>query len=140
MKCNFSDCFTCQYHDCINNSFNKPIVRSRAYKERAKQYQKALREERKNQGLCVYCGKRKSDNGFATCFECRNAQRKKKIDRDRAKGTTPRVLMDGVSYCTKCGKNPPTVGTKLCANCLDHNRKVLKEINERRANGGRNAK
>ena len=125
MKCKRSDCFTCPYPDCINDSVTSHY---RPAKERlAKQSAKAAETAKKRAaaGLCTLCGKRKPRPGYRTCSECAARQRRAANASHYRNGTTPRILMDGVSLCKKCGKNPPTYGYAVCERCLELCRSAL---------------
>lgn len=116
MWCKEKDCFNCKYDWCINVGQHKVVTPDQAkkYYERRKQ----LKEERYERGLCVRCGLRNHLPGFRTCYECKERNRRQKMQRDRQNGAVLRDLMDGVDLCTMCGRETPVQGFKLCRECL----------------------
>lgn len=78
-----------------------------------KAYYKSLREKRKEDGLCIWCGKPTCSSSTVFCIDCkiknqrRNEQRKSGIDRSERKE---------YGLCYICGK-PAVDGKKLCEDC-----------------------
>lgn len=72
-------------------------------------------EKRKNEGICVSCGKRPAKQGKVRCAYCliKDAKRHEVIAREN--DVLPRELMGKGEYCATCGK--PVNGTKLCEKC-----------------------
>lgn len=83
--------------------------------EQNKQRGRARTVERRNQGICTRCGKRKPETGRAMCNVCRAEERRKWAKQSRRKGLLPRYMFGNGDYCSTCGK--PVNGTKLCPKC-----------------------
>lgn len=63
--CNM-DCFNCIFDDCINDYIGPP-EKSAEQKEKHNKYQRQRYQKRKEQGLCVRCGK-PATNGLL-CYD-----------------------------------------------------------------------
>lgn len=78
-----------------------------------KEYYKSLREQRKEKGLCIWCGKPICSTSTVYCIDCkiknqrRNEHRKSGIDRSERKE---------YGLCYICGKRA-VEGKRLCADC-----------------------
>ena len=85
------------------------------FKEKDRIEQKKIREKRAANGLCVYCGKVKSDKNFKTCAKCRNKQKIKKRIRDAKKNYKLDIKREWVmnGKCWFCGE-PVYNHSKLC--------------------------
>lgn len=75
---------------------------------------------RKENGLCVFCGKTKATGGRVTCDSCR--EKTNKANRET------REYLKRIHVCPKCGKNKLVGDKKTCPECLRH----LNERNKRR--------
>ena len=103
-------------------------MQNRAYKkkydlEKIRARDKANREYRKANGLCVNCGARPQQHGLI-CNKCYST-----ILRRRA-GNTGIPRSERVSYglCYICGKNDLVKGKKVCAKCYDTRCKSISKI------------
>lgn len=85
------------------------------FKARDRIEQKKIREKRAANGLCVYCGKVKSDENFKTCTKCRNKQKIKKRIRDAKKNYKLDIKREWVmnGKCWFCSE-PVYNHSKLC--------------------------
>lgn len=108
--------------ECIECSAKRYAKRMACYnlnpekfKEKDRIEQKKIREKRAANGLCVYCGKVKSDENFKTCTKCRNKQKIKKRIRDAKKNYKLDVKREWVinGKCWFCGE-PVYNHSKLC--------------------------
>ena len=72
-----------------------------------------LREKRKEQGLCIWCGKPKSSYSSVFCVECRIKNQRKNNARKTGISRSERPLY---GMCYRCG-NPVYSGDKLCGEC-----------------------
>jgi hypothetical protein len=119
-------CLNCR--EKANNSMDE--------EKRAKRREisKKRMQSRKAAGLCPSCGKRKPEEGFITCDECRKRQRSR-----RKKSTEWSVKESWAWYgiCMQCGSDDMMEGTKLCKKCyerccsqLEKGRNVLKSMRD----------
>lgn len=85
------------------------------FKEKDRIEQKSKYQRRSNNGLCVYCGKVKADEGYKTCSKCRNKLKIKKRIRDAKKGSKLDAKREWVmnGKCWFCGE-PVYNHSKLC--------------------------
>lgn len=102
------------------------------YREAQINKKRKIYEERKNNGICVRCGKRKV-NGFAQCDYCRASQRRA-WDRDRKK---PR---GGDGICYSCNKEKAIEGKKLCERCYNDRLKNCEKARKARCENFRKNK
>lgn len=79
--------------------------------------EKALREARKAAGICPKCGKREITPGYLTCDICRSKNRRRMRGVRAESGVTDTTVASALGLCTRCRKNTPVEGRKLCAEC-----------------------
>ncbi len=72
-----------------------------------------LRESRKEKGLCIWCGKPRSQYSSAFCIECRVKNQRKNNARKTGISRSERPLY---GMCYICGKQVYS-GEKLCREC-----------------------
>lgn len=106
-------CLECRMKD-LERHKGKTI--SEETKEKRKAAQRALADKRKAEGICVRCGKRKTDDKHTNCAICRAAKAAKQREYNQRNGRIP-IQLRGEGYCTRCYK--PTDG-KLCAECYEY--------------------
>lgn len=85
-------------------------------KENHRSYLKSLREERKKNGLCIYCGKPQSQNSTCMCIDCRIKNQRKNEKRKQGISRSERPLY---GICYRCGKREIVPGKKLCRECAE---------------------
>lgn len=78
-----------------------------------KTYTKNLREQRKENGLCIWCGKPICSTSTAFCIDCNI---KNQRNNDRRKSGIERSERHKYGLCYICGK-PTADGKKLCEVC-----------------------
>lgn len=75
-------------------------------------------EERKANGMCVDCGKRKSEQGFTRCSICRAKRAEKQRCRRTQNYTKPKTqIWRENGWCLKCGCETLKDGYKVCEEC-----------------------
>lgn len=113
--------------DCVAR--NTELKREKYNSEKCKEIQKKIREQRKSEHKCVYCGKKLKDGyAFATCDLCREKQRERKRIRDAKKNNNyPR---GGNGICWQCNKEPCIDGKHLCQSCYDNKMKIIDKMND----------
>lgn len=88
------------------------------YKENLKKQQKSLYQQRKEQGICTRCGKRKVEKGKAKCRICleKDAEmhRKQHFDRPNIK-----EYRKENHFCYYCGNKIDLDKGQLCSKCLE---------------------
>ena len=72
-----------------------------------------LREDRKEKGLCIWCGKPRSSYSRVFCADCRVKNQRKN---DARKSGIARAERPAYGMCYRCGK-PILPGNKLCPKC-----------------------
>lgn len=125
MRCKASDCFSCPYPDCINDSIQETRKYTQEQKKRAYQRMSERRKQRHDNGICTQCGKRPPKPGAKMCALCQAKWAKYKEEESRRKGIKPKEMLDGVLLCKKCGNAAPVSPYKVCQRCLDSNRKHI---------------
>lgn len=128
-KCD-RDCFNCPYPDCILDNdprikraehkreymreWKKQLSQERKahYAEQANECTRRRRQERREQGLCPYCG-RKPAEGRIRCQTCQQRDNERRKERRREMGIARREDMDGIHLCAVCGKRPPKAVTSV---------------------------
>lgn len=106
-------CLQCRMND-NERCRNKPIsANTRQYRI---DYKKRISAERKAAGICVRCGKRKTDGEHINCAVCRAKKAEKQREYRHERGMMP-IELRGQGYCSRCYK--PIESGKLCAECYD---------------------
>lgn len=110
-------CFECQekaneYHR--NKSYDKKYAAKR----------KAIRDDRKSQGLCIVCGE-KAVKGRVRCLKhlCKDRQNHKPKELGRE-------LARDLGICMTCLKHPALPGHKICKSCYDKSFVSLEKARE----------
>lgn len=122
MRKKFHYCVTCGKQDAYtlggrarcyecNKKQNEYIKAHPEYSQKRKEKDKAKYLERKQQGLCVVCGK-KAEKGRVRCakhlYANRFAQKPKELNR---------IFASNYGICMTCLKAPSIQGHKLCESC-----------------------
>ena len=91
-----------------------------------RKYNKETREWAKKNGICVVCCKQKADCGYATCLQCRMADRERykkprnlspdKVVEQKSKHAQRRLALLEKGICVHCGKRK-TNGYQICDVC-----------------------
>lgn len=110
----YKRCLECRMKDNEAHR-NKPISEERkAYqREYQREYSKKRREELKAAGICIRCGKCKTDGEHAHCAVCRAKKAAEQREYNRKQGMMP-IELRGYGYCTIC--YTPTEN-KVCEAC-----------------------
>lgn len=90
-------------------------------KPRKSAYNKRIYEDRKQNGMCVRCGKHKAEQGKMSCGMCLEKQRKqnaKRYDKKVGLSAYDRQILRERGMCSYCLKEIPTHG-KLCDRCFE---------------------
>lgn len=106
-------CLECRMKD---NERHKGKTISEETRAKQKAAQKALADKRKAKGICVRCGKRKTDGKHINCAICRAAKAAKQREYNQLNGRIP-IQLRGEGYCSRCYK--PT-DDKLCPACYEY--------------------
>lgn len=123
--------------ECSAKRYAQRISRYNAnpekFKEKDRIEQKTKYQRRSDNGLCVYCGKVKSDEGYKTCSKCRNKLKIKKRIRDAKKGSKLDVKREWVmnGKCWFCGE-PVYNHSKLCEKHYNKSLEYAKKSKEAR--------
>lgn len=94
-------------------------------------YQRSLYAWRKENGICVRCGKTRAVEGGTKCHGCLDADRARKraayaVNPKRAVVANIKLSekRKAAGLCPKCGKHKPQKGRTCCAVCLAKRRAV----------------
>lgn len=107
-------CLQCRMNDNERHK-NKPI--SADIRQYRINYNKRVFAERKAAGICVRCGKRKTDEEHINCAICRAKKAAEQREYNRKQGMMP-IELRGEGYCSRCYK--PIESGKLCAECYEY--------------------
>lgn len=113
-------CFECR---AKMQYYRKPP--SSESKEKFKAYSRNLYAERKAQGICTRCGKRKAAPGKAKCFVCLEKDARSKREKYVAKGTNANKERIANGICLKCGINKADSPSKWCKECQEESSERL---------------
>ncbi len=115
--------------------------------------------ERRAQGLCIKCGRRRPASGRSLCEVCleksrkseraryerrkaagdpyggRNPESRRRMARERSKRRRRERTEAGL--CTRCGELPPAEGGAVCEPCREARRAAEKKLYAERRAGGR---
>lgn len=121
----FVHCEVCLEEIRINNL--KYSDRRSEYNKKHNENKRIQYNERKEEGLCTVCGKKKATNGqlCTECYRKRLLRRRVNEYSGRAYGEAFRERMDA-GLCMYCGK-PQVEGYKFCAEHLEAKRKIVKK-------------
>lgn len=107
-------CLECRMKD-LERHKSKPTSDEQRQKQAAAI--KALIEKRKAEGVCVRCGKRKTDGKHTKCAICRAQKAAKQREYNRKNGRMP-VELRGEGYCVRCYK--PIGSGRICPECYEY--------------------
>lgn len=102
------------------NNRKKPLTNEQKarYEEKFKEKQKILYQQRKEQGICTRCGKRKAITGKTKCGIClakdAEAHRKQNFDKPNI-----REYRKENHLCYHCGEEIDLDNGQLCSKCLE---------------------
>lgn len=99
------------------------IKKKAAYLKQHSESGKQRYYRRKNNGLCVNCGKPQARDSTRLCISCRAKEKQLK---EKRKGI-PRYEMPSYGLCYLCCKNPILDGKKLCAECYEKQLKSMEK-------------
>lgn len=116
-------------YDCADKEAMYREQNQRAYTEKEKQYKKSLYQKRKEAGICVRCGKRKSAVGVITCIDCRTKTNRNANNRRKLLNVQKRKYL---GICLRCN-NPVVEGYCYCEEHLKRQQQICAEMTERRA-------
>lgn len=102
---------------CRMDRRGKPDGHSAEAKARHAQWLKERREANRANGICVVCGRHPAKPGRTMCDLCLSKSRARQAKDRHARGAMPRVLMDGIDRCTRCGASKEDNGHKVCDKC-----------------------
>lgn len=108
----FASCPDCLEKDRLFQERKRNKDRE-AYNKKQNEYHRSKYKERKENGLCVVCGRPRGNSPSLECVECRV----KRIKRAK-KSYIPRSERVGSDLCYHCGK-PVIDGMKVCAECYE---------------------
>lgn len=107
---------------CLAQNTESSARRHREKPVSTKEYSKNLREKRKANGQCIWCGKPLSKNSKCFCPDCRIKNQRKNEKRKSGIDRTERPIY---GLCYRCGKAPIIEGKKLCKDCYNSSLKSL---------------
>lgn len=121
-------CLECMSYDA--EKARKYRLKTPDYNERHRKAQAQKYSERREQGLCTLCGKRKPENGFARCGVCRARLRQYAAKYRLKKGMRTHDERMEHDRCYYCG-DKAIEGKRLCAKCKGQAMQNLKGANKK---------
>lgn len=113
---------------CVQKSTErKRVLRD---KEMEKEKQREIREKRKAEHKCVYCGKGLAEGyKYATCQKCRSkqAEYQRHYRANKFNSNFPRGAND---ICYQCNKKTVILGKKLCQECYNKKMEIVDKMNQ----------
>ncbi len=107
-------------HICLECKAKKALYKKPAtekQKQQMKQYSKTTYQQRKENGICTRCGKRKAEDGKVKCRICLNHDAYLHRKREFQKGNINEVKEKN-NLCYMCGNKIDVKSGKLCSKCL----------------------
>lgn len=101
------------------------------YVTNKKELNKIYYKNAEQSGICVRCHKKKAEDGYKTCKECRLKMKKAKRIRDREKGHMPEDMRNWENICSVCFMIKEYNGHKVCDKCYNRLLKHNAELNSR---------
>ena len=93
--------FYARYRHCKKCANRQTRAYYHQNKEDSKRRQKKLRDSRRSAGLCLACGKNKTEEGYKTCQACMEERRQ------RTKNLKQQVIEGYGGKCECCGESNP---------------------------------
>ena len=93
-------------------------------RERNREYWREKSKQRRADGVCIRCGKRKPEEGKATCRHCLN---KNKLYKERHREKVIRSQRTLYGLCYICGK-PALPNMGVCKDCYETRLKMVKPM------------
>lgn len=99
-----------------------------ARKKRVSEYNKRIRKERKQKGLCTACGKKQARENKTLCNICANKQKRnnekymRKKAESQGKDMIQRQFRTSLGMCYICGKAVSPENRNFCHECLERQR------------------
>lgn len=128
-------CVTCGHNNAEPNRvrcfecLEKNAERKRLLnKKSSPKYAKQLRDKRKQNGLCIWCGKPQMKTSSCFCLDCFIKNQQRNQNRYRKKYGVTRIERREYGICYRCGR---TVNKhdSLCDECLEISRNNLPQFN-----------
>lgn len=117
-------CGDCAYKDSERGEKYRMSVskeQKRKTQDRNNERNRRVREERRQNGLCVICGHKLPDDTYKTCWECRRKSQKYQRAKREEKGSISKDMRYSGLYCIRCCKPIKPNPSKLCPDCYDAN-------------------
>ncbi len=109
--------------ECAEKGAAKKRAWYEANRELEKTRQAEQRAKRAQNGMCVYCGKRRPEPGRKLCGWCHAKQNRRNHEKRIAEGINWPRGANG--YCWLCNKRMAAEGKRLCQTCIDNQMKHL---------------
>lgn len=90
-------------------------------KAKRREREAALREDRREQGLCPNCGRERKNKKYALCDKCRLSAKKSAQKNRLDAGRVPNAFRGDGYFCAICLKPVENDGDKLCDRCRANN-------------------
>lgn len=123
-----ADC-TAKRHEYDRRYYAERIDKAEAHRAR----KKALTAERKENHLCIRCGKELSEGyPYSQCESCRARKNYQRELKERERGVMPRWMWGELGLCVRCGRERASGETwagamKLCERCYENSCKALEK-------------
>lgn len=103
-------CYECSQKEAARAAEKR---KKEGFNAKRRHRQRALENERRENGLCFRCGKALTDMRYKTCERCRT----KIAEYNRLKNNSANYPRGANGICWRCNKNPIMEGHKVCATC-----------------------
>ena len=103
--------------ECAQNERVRSREKHLKYNERINRKRRELYAQRRADGICTRCGKRKAGIENLMCDICAAADRNRQKKAAHKKGTMSREEARDLGICIRCMKAEARPGYSLCADC-----------------------
>lgn len=125
-------CLVCRMeHNESSMSLHNKHRNDDGYLKKKAENSKKTYYKRKEQHICIRCGKKMSDSTMTTmCDRCKVIINRNERERRNEAGSIPNILRGNGVYCAICKKPVEKQGQKLCDRCYENCCKNLVKARE----------
>lgn len=104
------------------------------YREMLKEQKRNRDQYRRENNLCLECGKPLPEAcGYLICYGCRARRREQSREKRRKAGSIPFDMLGANGMCKKCGREPALPGKKLGKRCYESCIRHLENMRKKKA-------
>ena len=116
------------------NHQDKLEARRQKKNQHAREYARAVYQERKRLGLCRKCGKEDAEPGKRRCAACILYDKQRRSETHRRTLHSSQLPKEGEAACTRCKRRKAVYGRKLCADCAAYMREYKQRTKNQKEN------